>query len=88
MRIGNEAPKRRTHSFPRDNSHGTEHRFMYARSAMIRLGDLVSDRIVVRDVFKAPEDVDVRAAIDPILQRLHRMAAAFSDFAGHFVWSI
>jgi hypothetical protein len=38
------------------------------------LGDLVNDRIVVRGIFKAPNDADVRAAIDPILLRLHRMA--------------
>jgi hypothetical protein len=40
---------------------------------------------IVRNIFKAPEDADVRAAIDPILMRLHTMAAAFSDFAGHFI---
>jgi hypothetical protein len=40
---------------------------------------------VVRDIFKAPENVDVRAAIDPILMRMHMMASAFSDFAGHFI---
>jgi hypothetical protein len=49
------------------------------------LGDLASDRIVVRDIFKAPENADVRAAIDPILTRMHMMASAFSDFAGHFI---
>jgi hypothetical protein len=49
------------------------------------LGDMITDRIVVRDIFKAPKDADVRAAIDPILVRLHRMAAAFSDFAAYFV---
>ena len=49
------------------------------------LGDLTLDRIVVRDIFKAPESVDVRAAIDPIPMRMHTMASAFSDFAGHFI---
>jgi hypothetical protein len=49
------------------------------------LGDLTLDRIVVRDIFKAPEDADVRAAIDPILMRMHTMANAFSDFAGYFI---
>jgi hypothetical protein len=49
------------------------------------LGDLVSDRMVVRDIFKAPEDADVRAAIDPILTRMHTMAKAFSDFAAYFI---
>jgi hypothetical protein len=66
------------------------HRFTYSLGNdpldwYFELGGLVNDRIVVRDVFKAPNDVDVRAAIDPILLRLHRMAAAFSDSAGDFV---
>jgi hypothetical protein len=38
------------------------------------LGDHALDRIVVRDIFKAPEHVDLRAAIDPILLRMHKMA--------------
>ena len=50
-----------------------------------QLGDLALDRIVVRDIFEAPKDADVRAAIDPILLRMHEMASAFSDFAGHFI---
>jgi len=67
-----------------------DHRFTYALGSdpldwYFELGDLVNDRIVVRDIFKAPNDADVRAAIDPILLRLHAMAAAFSDFAGYFV---
>ena len=50
------------------------------------IGDLVNDRIVVREIFAVSESVvDVRAAIDPILGRMHRMAAAFSDFAGNFI---
>jgi hypothetical protein len=49
------------------------------------LGDLVSDRMVVRNIFKADEDADLRRAIDPILVRLHTMAGAFSDFAGNFI---
>jgi hypothetical protein len=49
------------------------------------LGDLVIDRIVVRDIFRAPDDANVRAAIDPILLRMHTMANAFADFAGHFI---
>jgi hypothetical protein len=50
-----------------------------------QLGDLVLDRIVVRDIFEAPEHADLRAAIDPILLRMHTMANAFSDFSGHFI---
>jgi hypothetical protein len=51
------------------------------------LGDLASDRMVVRDIFGAPEGADLRAAIDPILLRLHQMASAFSDFASNFIRS-
>jgi hypothetical protein len=53
------------------------------RSGMTRwdwyfeIGDLASDRIVVREIFKAPAEAEVRAAIDPILIRLHTMASAF-----------
>jgi hypothetical protein len=66
------------------------HRFTYTLGQdpldwYFELGDLVSDRIVVRDIFKAPHGADVRASIDPILLRLHTMAMAFSDFAGYFV---
>lgn len=53
-----------------------------------QLGDLVLDRIVVLDIFKAPEDEKLRAAIDPILARMHTMANAFRDFAGHFIISL
>jgi hypothetical protein len=49
------------------------------------LGDFASDRTVVRDIFGAPEGVDLRAAIDPILLRMHKMASTFSDFAGYFI---
>jgi hypothetical protein len=66
------------------------HRFTYSLGHepldwYFELGDLVVDRIVVRDIFKAPEQADVRAAIEPILTRLRTMAVALSDFAGHFV---
>jgi len=53
--------------------------------SIFKLGDLASDRIVVGDNFKAPENADVRAAINPILVRMHMMANALSDFAGHFI---
>jgi hypothetical protein len=49
------------------------------------MGDLAVDWIVVRDIFKAPENADLRAAIDPILARMLAMQIAFSDFAGHFI---
>jgi len=50
------------------------------------LGDLINDKIVVRDIFKVPDQADIRTAIDPILVRLHTMAVAFTDFVGHFIW--
>jgi len=66
------------------------HRFTYSLGHepldwYFELGDLVVDRIVVRDIFAAPEGADVRTAIDPILMRTHTMATAFSDFAGYFI---
>jgi hypothetical protein len=39
----------------------------------------------MRDIFKAPESADLRAAINPILVKMHTMAGAFRDFAGHFI---
>jgi hypothetical protein len=50
-----------------------------------QIGDLALDRIVVLDIFKTPENADLRAAIDPILVRMHTMAIALSDFAGHVI---
>jgi hypothetical protein len=72
------------------NQKFSDHRFTYSLGHepldwYFELGDLVVDRIVVRDIFAAPERADVRAAIDPILMRMHTMAAAFSDFAGYFI---
>ena len=66
-----------------------DHRFTYSLGNdpldwYFELGDFVNDRIVVRDIFKAPKHADLRAAIDPTLLRLQQMAAAFSDFAGYF----
>jgi hypothetical protein len=49
------------------------------------LGDLISDKIVVRDIFKAPANTNVRGAIDLVLTRLQKMAIAFGYFAGHFI---
>jgi hypothetical protein len=57
------------------------------------LGDLINDKIVVRYIFEVPDEVldqanvrTVRTEIDSILHRLHTMAVAFTDFAGHFIW--
>ena len=67
-----------------------DHRFPYSLGQdtldwYFELGDLINDKIVVRDIFKVPDQADVRTAIDPILLRLHMMAVAFTDFAGHFI---
>jgi hypothetical protein len=50
-----------------------------------QLGDEIIDRLVVRDIFKIPEGTDLRAELDAILLRLHKMATAFTDFAGYFI---
>jgi len=78
-----KALKRINQKFPR-------HRFTYSLGDdpldwHFELGDLVVDTIGVRDIFAAPEGADVRGAIDPMLMRMHTMAAAFSDFAGYFI---
>jgi hypothetical protein len=67
-----------------------DHRFPYSLGQdtldwYFELGDLINDKIVVRDIFKVPAQADVRTAIDPILLRLNTMAVAFTDFAGHFI---
>lgn len=49
------------------------------------LGDKVLDRLVVRQIFGVSEDANMREAIDAVLDRLHAMAVAFSDFAGYFI---
>jgi hypothetical protein len=49
------------------------------------LGDLVADEIVVREVFAIPETADLRTAAIEILNRLHKIGTAFTDFAGYFV---
>jgi len=41
---------------------------------------------IVADTSQASEGTETRvAAIDPILMRMHTMAPAFGDFAGHFI---
>jgi hypothetical protein len=49
------------------------------------LGDLVADEIVIRGVFAIPEAADFRAAAIEILDRLHKIGTAFTDFAGYFI---
>ena len=40
---------------------------------------------MVREIFGVAENADMRVALDEILGRLHAMAMAFLDFAGHFI---
>lgn len=47
--------------------------------------DAVEDSLVVRQIFKIPEGVDVRLESDKILHALQKVAEAFGDFAGYFV---
>ena len=68
-----------------------DHRFPYSLGQdtldwYFELGDLINDKIVVRNIFEVPDQADVRTALDPILLRLQTMAIAFTDFAGHFIW--
>jgi hypothetical protein len=75
-----------------------DHRFPYSLGQDIldwyfELGDLINDKIVVRYIFEVPDEVPdqanvrtVQTEIDSILHRLHTMAVAFTDFAGHFIW--
>lgn len=75
-----------------------DHRFPYSLGQdtldwYFELGDLINDKIVVRYIFEVPDEVldqanvrTVRTEIDSILHRLHTMAVAFTDFAGHFIW--
>jgi hypothetical protein len=49
------------------------------------VADAVGDRLVVREVFNIPDGADVAAEADAIVQRMHDMAEAFMDFAGHFI---
>lgn len=51
------------------------------------LGDLIADEIVIREVFQIPEEADLKKTTFQILDRLHRMATAFTDFAGYFIRS-
>jgi hypothetical protein len=49
------------------------------------LGDLVADQITVREVFKIPEEADLKKAAFEVLDRLHKIGTAFTDFAGYFI---
>jgi hypothetical protein len=49
------------------------------------LGDLIADEITIREVFQISESADIEKAALEILDRLHKMATAFTDFAGYFI---
>ncbi len=54
------------------------------------LGDLIADEIVIWEMFQVPEGVDIQKAAIEVLDRLHKVGAAFTDFAGYFIracWS-
>ena len=38
---------------------------------------------MIREVFRIPEDDDIKKAAIEILDRLHTMAVAFTDFTGY-----
>jgi len=48
-------------------------------------GELVEDCLVVRQIFKIADGADVRVETDKILDDLHKIAATFVEFAGHFI---
>lgn len=49
-------------------------------------GDMVSDRVVVREIFKVPEGTDVGTETDKIVMRLHEIVQLFGGFAGSLIW--
>jgi hypothetical protein len=49
------------------------------------LGDLIADEILIREVFEIPDSADLKRAALEILDRLHVMGTAFTDFAGYFI---
>jgi hypothetical protein len=50
------------------------------------LGDLVIDEMVIRDIFQIPESTDTFEGATKVLDRLHTLGTAFTDFAGHFIF--
>jgi hypothetical protein len=67
-----------------------EHRMLYSLGSEtldwhFELGDLIFDEIVVFDVFEIPDNADIPTAVIEVLNRLHKIGFAFTDFAGHFI---
>ena len=51
-------------------------------------GDIVRDRVGVREIFKVPDGANVREETDKILVDLHRISDTFGRFAGNFIWQM
>lgn len=49
-------------------------------------GDLVRNRVGVREVFRIPAGAEVQKEVDAILTRLHEVSDVFGRFAGNFIW--
>jgi hypothetical protein len=49
------------------------------------LGDTIIDGIVIRDVFQIGEDEDIAAGAIKVLDRLHIIGEALTNFAGYFI---
>lgn len=56
------------------------HRWRFAAA------DDVVDSIVVRQIWQVPRSSDLRAAVDEMAMKVHRISLHFLDFAGEFVW--
>jgi hypothetical protein len=52
-----------------------------------QLADEILDRIVVREIWKIPEPVDLRSEADKMALWIHEIMLAFVDFCGEFIWS-
>ena len=51
-------------------------------------GDMVRNRVGVREIFKVPDGANVREETDKILGDLHRISDTFGRFAGNFIWQM
>lgn len=49
------------------------------------LGDQIADEIIIWDMFQVPEGADIQKAAIEVLDRLHKIGTAFTDFAGYFI---
>lgn len=51
-----------------------------------QVADDVVDSIVVRQIWRIPQDADVRAETDNVAARVHQIFLWFMDFSGEFIW--